>query len=304
MRGPGNLSRAGQVAVGSTAVFGPIALLVGVMSVTGSAVWAAVAALTASPLFQLYAERRWPLRRKPPKRPGQLQIEIFQGVVYGTLLGVMVVFGLWWLTAQVRALVGIEFVLGGGLWVQAVVLIVFADFLDYFRHRYEHESNGLFWRVHSVHHSIRSFSLFDGLAIHPLETLFTYFWYGVLAGAMGLSFEAMLLGFALALIVMGAQHMNVDSSLGWLSHVFAHADGHRWHHDIRVAPDENVNHANVLVLWDRLWGTHHAPWDFEGEYGIEPFRDRFPKGLSEQAWLVLGSRYMEAEAAAGESRAG
>ena len=292
------MSPAGRVGVGLTLLLGPIAALVGVLATTGSAVWAASAALTVSPLLQLSAEAKWPLHRDAQKRPGQLRIEIFQGIVYGALLAITVMLGLWWLMLQLRAAIGIQVVLGGGLWVQAIVLVVLADFLDYFRHRHEHESSGVFWRVHSVHHSIRGFTLLTGLAIHPLETLFTYFWYGVLAGAMGLSFEAMLVGFALALIVMGAQHTNTDSSLGWLSYVFAHTDGHRWHHDLALESGRNVNYANVLTLWDLLWGSYYAPRDFDREYGIRPFWDEYPKGLKEQLWIVSGRRYKAAEAAA------
>jgi len=284
--------------VGLILVLGPIAVLVGVFEWAGSALLAAIAALSVSPTLQLTAEHWRPRRLLPPKRPGQLGIEIFQGVVYGTLLGVGVTFGLWWLARGLRSALDIELELGGGIWLQAVALVVLADFLDYFRHRHEHVSDGIFWRVHSVHHSIRRFSLLDGLAIHPLETLFTYLWYGVLAGLLGMSFETMLLGFAIALIIMGAQHTNSGTSLGPLSFVFAHADGHRWHHDIGLESGRNVNYANVLSLWDVLWGTYYAPREFDGDYGIEPFRDAYPTGLGDQALLLLPERYAAAEARA------
>jgi sterol desaturase/sphingolipid hydroxylase (fatty acid hydroxylase superfamily) len=97
---------------------------------------------------------------------------------------------------------------------------------------------------------------------------------------------------------MGAQHTNTDTSLGWLSSVLAHTDGHRWHHDIALESGRNVNYANVLSLWDHLWGSFYAPRDFDGEYGIRPFRDAYPKGLVEQALIVLPGRYAAAEALA------
>ena len=115
---------------------------------------------------------------------------------------------------------------------------------------------------------------------------------------LGLPPDALLLGFALALIVMGAQHTNVPSSLGWLSRMPAHTDGHRWHHDIDLEAGHNVNYANVLALWDRLWGTDFLPRDFDGEYGITPFRDAYPRDLPGQALIVLPHRYAQAEAEA------
>lgn len=302
-------TRAHRVLLGWTLVFGPIGVLVGVYASTASAGVAVAVALTLSPLLQVLAEARWPLDPPPERSRRRLRREVFQGVAYGGVLGVGVVLGLWWGVVALRHSMGLdvasgpESVLGLGVWADAIGLVVLADFLDYFRHRHEHESDGLFWRVHSVHHSIRDFSLLSGLALHPLETVFTYFSYGLVAGALGLSLDATLLGFALALIVMGAQHTNVASTLGPLSKILAHTDGHRWHHDLALESGHNVNYANVLALWDHLWGSYYAPRDFDGEYGITPFRDAFPEGLGEQAALVLPGRYARAEGEAREVRA-
>lgn len=296
------LSRRRRIALGWGLVFGPILVLVAVYASTDSAAWAAFVALSISPPLQLLAEARWPLDPLRPRSPDQLRREIFQGIAYGGLLGVGVVLGLWSAAGWLREALGFEWKPGGSVWLQAVALVVVADFLDYFRHRHEHQTDGLFWRVHSVHHSIRSFSLLTGLALHPLETVFTYASYGLVAGAMGLPLDALLLGFALALIVMGAQHTNVASSLGWLSSVFAHTDGHRWHHDLALESGRNVNYANVLSLWDRLWGSYYAPREFDGEYGILPFRDAYPNGLLDQALIVLPTRYARVEARARSDR--
>ena len=59
-----------------------------------------------------------------------------------------------------------------------------------------------------------------------------------------------------------------------------------------------MNYANVFSLWDRLWGSFYAPRDFDGEYGITPFRDAYPEGLLEQALIVVPGRYARAEASA------
>ena len=294
----GRSSQVPRIVVGSTLVFGPIAILVTVFAMTGSAVIASIASLGASPVLQFVAERRWPRHELPARSRRQIATDAFLGIVYGSLLGVSVIFGLWWAVQSLRVSMGIELAVAGSVWTQAAVLVVVADFIDYFRHRHEHESSGLFWRVHSVHHSIRGLSLLDGLALHPLESVFTYASYGVVAGALGLSFEGTLIGFTLALIIMGAQHTNTDSSLGPLSSVLAHTDGHRWHHDIALESGRNVNYANVFSAWDRLWGSYYAPRDFDGEYGITPFWDAYPKTLFEQALIVLPGRYSRAESEA------
>lgn len=287
--------RRSPILTGLVLVFGPIGLLVAAYGATGSAVLASGLALSFSPALQLLAEQRWPARALPAKTARQLGVEAFQGLVYGTLFGFGTAFGLWWLVLELRQAFGIGFTLAGDPWIPAVALVVLADFVDYFRHRHEHESNGLMWRVHSVHHSIRHFSLLTGLALHPLEAVFTYISYGVVAGLLGLSFESMLLGLTLALLVMGAQHTNTATSLGALSRVLAHADGHRWHHDLALGAGRNVNYANVLSLWDQLWGSFHAPHDFDGEYGIEPFREAYPADLLGQARMAEARYYAEVD---------
>ena len=72
-----------------------------------------------------------------------------QRIAVGSMLGVSVIFGLWWAVQSLRASMGIELAVAGSVWTQAAVLVVVADFIDYFRHRHEHESSGLFWRVRS-----------------------------------------------------------------------------------------------------------------------------------------------------------
>jgi sterol desaturase/sphingolipid hydroxylase (fatty acid hydroxylase superfamily) len=287
------------LAIGLTLVFAPLATLAVVMSLTGSSVLASASALSLSPALQLAAESRWPARRVPPPVPGQRRREILQGVVYGTVLGVGTVLAVAGLVGAAKRALGFTASSGFAPWSEALILVVVADFLDYFRHRHEHESNGLFWRVHSVHHSLRHFSLLTGLVLHPLEPVFTFASYGLVAGLFSFSFDGTVLGFTLALIAMGAQHTNTPTRLGLLSNVLAHADGHRWHHDLALSTGRNVNYANVFSIWDRLWGTFQPAAPFAGEYGIEPFRDAYPAGLIEQARMALPGDYARAEAGRG-----
>lgn len=291
-------SRAAQTALGLALVLTPVLTLAAVLTATGSAAWASVAALSVSSSLQLGAERLWPARPLAPHPPQRIAVEVFEGVVYGTILGVGTILAVAAAVRAAKSALGLPFVLEVNVWLQAISLVAIADFLDYFRHRHEHESNGLFWRVHSVHHSIREFSLLAGLTLHPLETLFTFASYGLVAGGLGLPLDATILGFTLAMIAMGAQHTNAPTRLGLLSNVLAHADGHRWHHDLALSSGRNVNYANVFALWDRLWGSFHPAVPFDGDYGIEPFRDAYPKDLIGRARMASARAYGAAEARA------
>ena len=57
-----------------------------------------------------------------------------------------------------------------GLAIQAVVLVVVADFLAYWRHRAEHT---WFWRVHVVHHAPRELHAANSIG-HPVQALFSF----------------------------------------------------------------------------------------------------------------------------------
>ena len=295
VRTPG---RATQTALGLALLVVPGLALFTVHAISGSAPVAAAVALSSSSSIQLVAERIWPARPLAPHTAAQLAVEAFQGIVYGLVLGVGTILVVAALVSAAKRMLDLTFALALPIWGQALVLVVASDFLDYFRHRHEHESNGIFWRVHSVHHSIREFSLLSGLAIHPLEPVFTFASYGLVAGLLGLSFDATILGFTIAMIAMGAQHANTCSRLGWLSNVIAHIDGHRWHHDMALSAGRNVNYANVFSLWDRLWGTFQPALPFDGEYGIEPFRDAYPRGLVGQARMGLATEYTRRERSA------
>lgn len=290
--------RATQTALGLGLLLVPGLALFTVHAISGSAPIAAAVALSSSSSIQLVAERIWPARPLAPHPASQLAVEAFQGIVYGLVLGVGTILVVASLVSAAKQGLGLTFALSLPIWGQALVLVVASDFLDYFRHRHEHESNGIFWRVHSVHHSIREFSLLSGLAIHPLEPVFTFASYGLVAGLLGLSFDATILGFTIAMIAMGAQHANTCSRISWLSNVIAHIDGHRWHHDMALSQGRNVNYANVLSLWDRLWGTFQPALPFGGEYGIEPFRDAYPSDLVGQARMGLAAEYARRERAA------
>ena len=290
-------SRAAQTALGWLLLFAPAGVLFAVESASGSAALAAVSALSLSSTIQLVAERFWPARPLAPHAPAQMAVEAFEGMVYGMVLGVGTIFAGAALVSAAKQALGLSFALALPVWGQALVLVIVADFLDYFRHRHEHESDGLFWRVHSVHHSIREFSLVAGLAVHPLEPVFTFVSYGFVAGLLGLSTDATILGFTIAMIAMGAQHANTFSRLGWLSNVVAHIDGHRWHHDMALSAGRNVNYANVFSAWDHLWGTFQPARPFDGEYGIEPFRDAYPKDLVGHAKMALAAEYARRERA-------
>ncbi len=142
------------------------------------------------------------------------------------------------------------------LWLQAMAIIVFGDFLGYWAHRFMHQ--GWWWGVHSVHHSSRQVDWLAAARVHPFNEAL-----GLLARVGPL----VALGFA-PVAVAGLQpiftlyaitlHANLDWDYGLLRYVIASPRFHRWHHSDRASA-QGQNFAGLLPLWDLLFGTFYMP---------------------------------------------
>jgi len=246
--------------------------------------------------FHSFLEHVIPDQEAPDKPFIEIFRDMIHSFVYGITVGGLAVGCCWWLTSSLRTSVG--FPLSISTWhfaFQIALVLLLGDLIDYARHYSEHQSSGVLWRIHSVHHSIRYFTTYTGSRLHPLEPILVYSGYGLIAGLLGCSFYTALTIFVVAMMIMSPQHLNVDTDIGWLRYVFVYTDAHRWHHDIDKIPA--CNYANVFTFWDILFGTFHQPHKFNGDMGVRPFEDDFPTALSTQAALVSSGLWEELESA-------
>lgn len=142
--------------------------------------------------------------------------------------------------------------------IEIVGALIASGFLPYWLHRLAHESDGVLWRAHSVHHSAERIYWLNSLRLHPLNIIWN---------ASGL-FTALLLGFsAEAVFIAGAlnnfvsifNHLNSDLRLGPLNWIFNMNELHRWHHS-RTPSEGNTNYSSgALNLWDTLFQTRRLP---------------------------------------------
>jgi sterol desaturase/sphingolipid hydroxylase (fatty acid hydroxylase superfamily) len=189
-----------------------------------------------------------------------------------------------------------------GLWpdhwpvlLQALLMLLCADFLRYWLHRLAHHWPPL-WRLHAVHHSPRRLYWFNVGCFHPLEKFLQFLldtlpfiWLGVP--------EAVLAMYFVFYAVNGFfQHCNIHLRLGCLNYLVSGPELHRWHHAVN-RDESNHNFGNNLIVWDLLFGTRYLPQDrsvgqlglvdpaYPGGFGAQllaPFRarlDHAPGGL-------------------------
>jgi sterol desaturase/sphingolipid hydroxylase (fatty acid hydroxylase superfamily) len=159
------------------------------------------------------------------------------------------------------------FDLGFAWW--AWIAIFFAeDFTYYVFHRASHEVRFL-WAAHENHHSSERYNLSTALR-QSWTTPFTellFYWWMPLAG-----FHPMMILIAKAwsLVYQYWIHTELVERIGSLESVLNTPSHHRVHHGANPEYLDR-NHAGILIVWDRLFGT------FEPE--IAPVRYGLTKNI-------------------------
>ena len=151
------------------------------------------------------------------------------------------------------------------VWPWAVLFLA-DDFSYYWFHRISHGSRW-FWASHVVHHSSQKYNL---------STAVRQTWTGTITGSFIFWLWLPLLGFS-PLAVMTMQSISLlyqfwihtelinrlPAPIEWVFNTPSH---HRVHHGSDLAYLDK-NHAGVLIIWDRLFGTFQ-PEQHRPTYGL------------------------------------
>ena len=131
--------------------------------------------LLGSSLIFIFIEKLFPLRKNQPVFRPEWQTDlrhfivnhmVFGFILLATNLMVHKFFG-WAANDGIRG-----WVAGLNFWVALFLIVLVADLVQYFTHRAYHEVP-LLWRLHAVHHSVKSMDWMAGSRQHILELLIT-----------------------------------------------------------------------------------------------------------------------------------
>jgi sterol desaturase/sphingolipid hydroxylase (fatty acid hydroxylase superfamily) len=185
---------------------------------------------------------------------------------------------------------------GWGALASVVVLLLAFDLLEYVFHRLQH-AIPLLWQMHSLHHSAQSFNATITLRHFWLEPLIKGCLLYPIAGIL-FKADPKLVALASLLFVPGNffAHMNFHVPLGRFVTWINNPQYHRLHHSCRPEHFDR-NFAQLLPLWDHLFGTMWAPsaheWPPTGlSSGEEP-----TSLMQAIAWPLHERRAMRAERA-------
>ena len=168
-----------------------------------------------------------------------------------------------------------------------VVLLFADDFSYYWFHRISHQSR-YFWASHVVHHSSQKYNL--GTALRQT-------WTGTLTGSWVFWVWLPLVGFSpVAVMTMQAVSLlyqfwihteHIDKLPAPIEFIFNTPSHHRVHHGSDLAYLDK-NHAGILIIWDRMFGTFieekHRP-----TYGLTTNIDSHnPVRIAFHEWAAIG----------------
>lgn len=141
--------------------------------------------------------------------------------------------------------------LGFEWWVW--VLCFFADdFSFYWHHRLSHQIR-ILWAAHSNHHSSQDYNLAIALRQSWTEGIYKFLFYAWMP-LIGIPPIMIFTMASISLIYQFFLHTQAIRKLGFLEYFFNTPSHHRVHHGVNIQYLDK-NHAGVLIIWDKIFGT-------------------------------------------------
>lgn len=198
------------------------------------------------------------------------------------LVGKIIVFGAYSLVYQFRL-----FTVDMTQWWAWVLLFFADDFSYYWFHRISHSSR-YFWASHVVHHSSMKYNL--GTALRQT-------WTGNISGAfvfwvwlpfLGFSPVAVMTMQAISLLYQFWIHTElIDKLPAPIEFLFNTPSHHRVHHGSDLDYLDK-NHAGILIIWDRMFGTFELERN-RPTYGLTTnINTHNPVRIAFHEWTAIG----------------
>jgi sterol desaturase/sphingolipid hydroxylase (fatty acid hydroxylase superfamily) len=168
------------------------------------------------------------------------------------------------------------------------ILIFFADDLAYYLfHRISHECR-LFWASHVVHHSSQHYNLSTALRQTWSGGFYTFiFWLWL--PLLGFHPGMIMLQMSISLIYQFWIHTEtIDKMPKWFETIFNTPSHHRVHHGSNPLYLDR-NHAGILIIWDKFFGTFQPELkDEKVVYGLVKNIDTYnPVKIAFIEWIDL-----------------
>ena len=138
-------------------------------------------------------------------------------------------------------------------WWSFVLLFFLEDLSYYWFHRKSHEIR-FFWASHVVHHSSKHYNLSTALRQTWTGGFFSFiFWLWL--PLLGFHPNMIIFQMSISLLYQYWIHTElIDKMPSWFEYIMNTPSHHRVHHGSNPIYLDR-NHAGILIIWDRLFGT-------------------------------------------------
>ena len=152
-------------------------------------------------------------------------------------------------------------------WWSFIILIFLDDFSYYWFHRTSHE-NRFFWASHVVHHSSQHYNLSAALRQTWAGSFYScIFWLWL--PLIGFHPGIIIFQMSISLLYQFWIHTElIQKTPKWIEFFFNTPSHHRVHHGSNPIYLDR-NHAGILIIWDKLFGTFQPELKSEKvKYGL------------------------------------
>ena len=139
------------------------------------------------------------------------------------------------------------------VWWAWILMFFLEDFFYYWFHRISHESR-FFWASHVIHHSSQKYNLSTALR-QTWSGSFISFIFWLPLPLLGFHPVMILAQMSISLIYQYWIHTELIHKMPkWFEVIFNTPSHHRVHHGSNPQYLDR-NHAGILIIWDRIFGT-------------------------------------------------
>jgi sterol desaturase/sphingolipid hydroxylase (fatty acid hydroxylase superfamily) len=242
--------------------------------------------LYAVPAFVLLVVAEWYYSYKEQKDLYEAK-DAFSSMALGIgnllagLISKLLVLGCFMLVYQFRL-----FTLDASKWWVWILAFFADDFSYYWFHRVSHHVR-FFWASHVVHHTSQRYNLAAALRQTWTGNFTGTFLFWLWMPLVGFHPFVVLLMQQVSLIYQFWIHTEAIQKMpAWFEFIFNTPSHHRVHHASNLKYLDR-NHAGILIIWDRLFGTF-TPEEERPTYGLTKNVDTFnPVRIAFHEWVNL-----------------
>lgn len=141
--------------------------------------------------------------------------------------------------------------------LKLIIVLIIADVLMYWWHRFNHVIPFL-WRFHSFHHKDEQMNSTTGIRFHSIELLLSFIFRMFFYPLIGITgFEVVIFStIHFSMILFHHSNISITDKIDKLVRIFITSPGmHRIHHSNKLE-ETNSNYTSILSCWDWVFGSY------------------------------------------------